>query len=372
MGLYEERLDRIRAAVALEPVDKIPFINAGSAFNAAMQGVELADFLGDLELQCTTSIEASTKMGVDAVQTAIFAARSLSILWLSKVKVPGQELGRNELWQVDELELIEQEDYDRILEMGYAAWRADFIERTFGPIPTLVGDTPKYRPTAVQRFKEAGLPIVLGGTVCSPFETLCGGRTLMNFLTEDLFDMPEKLEKVFAEVHETTMRETENTLANAKGDAKPIGMWVGGWRGTPSTLGTEAFRKWSWPYMREYVDLLNQYGVIPIMHLDSNWNAGFEAFKELAPKSAIVALDGQSDIFLAKEIIGDRLCIMGDVNATMLAFGTEQEVFDYTTKLCREIGPTGYIVASGCDIPFNAKPENVLAMDKAVKAFAGR
>ncbi|HAM14977.1 MAG TPA: hypothetical protein DCP91_03790 [Eggerthellaceae bacterium] len=47
--------------------------------------------------------------------------RSLSLLWLSKVKVPGQELGRNELWQVDELELIEQEDYDRILEMGYAA-----------------------------------------------------------------------------------------------------------------------------------------------------------------------------------------------------------------------------------------------------------
>lgn len=370
MTLYDERLDRIRAAVALEPVDKIPFINAGSAFNAAMEGVELADFLADLELQCTTSINASTKMGVDAVQTAVFGARSLSVLWFSKVKVPGEELDRNELWQVDELELIEQEDYDKILDMGYAAWRADFIERTFGPMSYLLGDVPAYRPTAVQRFKEAGLPIVLGGTVCSPFETLCGGRTLINFLTEDLLEIPEKLEAVFAEVHETTMHETEDKLKNAKGDAKPIGMWVGGWRGTPSTLGPEAFKKWSWPYMRDYVELLNNYGVIPIMHLDSNWDAGFETIKELPKGSAIVALDGQSDIFKAKEAFGDHLCIMGDVNATMLSFGTPQDVYDYAAKLCREIGPTGYILASGCDIPFNAKPENVLMMDKAVKDCA--
>ena len=33
--------------------------------------------------------------------------------------------------------------------------------------------------------------------------------------------------------------------------------------------------------------------------------------------------------------------------------------------LINEIGPSGFILSSGCDIPFNAKPENVKAMISA-------
>jgi uroporphyrinogen-III decarboxylase len=56
------------------------------------------------------------------------------------------------------------------------------------------------------------------------------------------------------------------------------------------------------------------------------------------------------------------MCITGDVGAALLTLGTPDDVYQYSTKLIREIGPSGFIMASGCDIPATAKPENVAAM----------
>jgi len=63
------------------------------------------------------------------------------------------------------------------------------------------------------------------------------------------------------------------------------------------------------------------------------------------------------------------MCLMGDVPATMLAFDTPDEVYEYSTKLIRELGPEGFILHSGCDIPMDAKLPNVRAM---VAAATGR
>ncbi|MBQ4045271.1 MAG: hypothetical protein II627_02385 [Lachnospiraceae bacterium] len=72
---------------------------------------------------------------------------------------------------------------------------------------------------------------------------------------------------------------------------------------------------------------------------------------------------------LAKEIVGDNICIMGDVPAEMLAFSKPEKVYDYVTKLLKTMGPVGYMVCSGCDVPFNARLENVQMMAKARDDF---
>lgn len=57
---------------------------------------------------------------------------------------------------------------------------------------------------------------------------------------------------------------------------------------------------------------------------------------------------------------------MGDVPASMLYMKTPDNVYEYSRKLVRELGPEGFILQSGCDIPTNAKLENVKAMVAAV------
>jgi uroporphyrinogen-III decarboxylase len=56
---------------------------------------------------------------------------------------------------------------------------------------------------------------------------------------------------------------------------------------------------------------------------------------------------------------------MGDVGAPMLSFGKPEDVYEYSSTLIRDLGPQGFILHSGCDIPTDAKPANVRAMIQA-------
>ena len=87
---------------------------------------------------------------------------------------------------------------------------------------------------------------------------------------------------------------------------------------------------------------------------------------DLPARSCIVELDSTTDIFKAKEILGDHMCIMGDVPPPLLSLGTPDEVTHYCKRLIREIGPAGFILSSGCDVPPDAGIENVRAMVEAV------
>jgi uroporphyrinogen-III decarboxylase len=42
------------------------------------------------------------------------------------------------------------------------------------------------------------------------------------------------------------------------------------------------------------------------------------------------------------------------------------EVRAYCRRLISEVGPSGFILSSGCDVPIDAKYENVKAMVEAV------
>lgn len=56
------------------------------------------------------------------------------------------------------------------------------------------------------------------------------------------------------------------------------------------------------------------------------------------------------------------MCLMGDVPAAAFSLGTSDEVYNYSKKLINELGPEGFILPSGCDIPIDAKLANVQAM----------
>ncbi|TAL33160.1 MAG: uroporphyrinogen-III decarboxylase [Spirochaetes bacterium] len=368
MTPYEEKLKRIRSAIALEPVDKVPFVTCGTAINAKIEGVKLSNYITDMELNCSTNINAQEKIGgVDAVQQMVFDPRLLPILWFTRVKVPGIDLSDDELWQMDEKELVKQEDYDFIIKKGFGRWLFAFITKRLGNPSRLVLPYLRSIRKARARFIEAGYPCIAGPVFSSPFEMFCGGRSLETFFAEDLMEIPDKLERVFRIAHRFNKIFYRLQLKILH----PFGAWIGGWRGTPGLINRQMFERFSWSYMRDLAEFLIEKNVVPIFHLDSNWEAGLHYFRELPRGKCIMALDGSTNILKAKAIVGDTMCIMGDVPAGMLAFGTPEQVYEYCTRLIREIGPKGFILSSGCDIPFNAKLENIRMMGKACRDAAG-
>ena len=73
------------------------------------------------------------------------------------------------------------------------------------------------------------------------------------------------------------------------------------------------------------------------------------------------------DIFKIKKVLGDHMAILGDVPAALFALGTPEAVTEYCNRLLGEIGPEGFILSSGCDLPPGTPLRNLAAFFQAVK-----
>ena len=84
----------------------------------------------------------------------------------------------------------------------------------------------------------------------------------------------------------------------------------------------------------------------------------------------VLDLDSTTDIFKAKEVLKDHMCILGDVSPGLLKLGTPDEVTAYCRKLIDVVGEGGgFMLNSGCEVPIDAKPENFRAMIDTAKTY---
>ena len=94
-----------------------------------------------------------------------------------------------------------------------------------------------------------------------------------------------------------------------------------------------------------------------------------EIIKDIPKGKAIYWLE-QSDIFKAKEILGDRVCIRGNVPPSLLIAGSTQQVEDYCKKLIDIVGRDGGFIMDGAiGIPDEARPDNVKVMEETTKEY---
>jgi uroporphyrinogen-III decarboxylase len=145
-----------------------------------------------------------------------------------------------------------------------------------------------------------------------------------------------------------------------------MGLWIGGWRSASEFISPRLWERFVFPYYKQMVDAAVEEGAIVVLHFDANWSRDLERLKELPKAKCVLSLDGKTDIFRAKQVLGDHMCIMGDVPPALFSLGTPDEVAEYCRRLVGEIGPGGFILSSGCDVPIDAKYENVRAMVESV------
>jgi len=123
------------------------------------------------------------------------------------------------------------------------------------------------------------------------------------------------------------------------------------------------FERFWWPYTEMIVDALWSEGIVCAFHLDTCWDRNIPYFKRLPRGSAIIDLDGTTDIFAAHEVLKGHLCISSDVHPALLALGKPEEVEAYCKRLIDELGRDGgLILQAGCSVPYAVRPENFRAM----------
>jgi uroporphyrinogen decarboxylase len=124
------------------------------------------------------------------------------------------------------------------------------------------------------------------------------------------------------------------------------------------------------PYTTKVVSALKKLGAKIIMHICGDTTDRLESMA--ATGVDCLSLDSKVNMGEARKILGDNICLMGNLDPThLLVFGTPESVERESLHLMASVtGMKGnYILSSGCTVPINAQPENIRAMVSATKKF---
>jgi uroporphyrinogen decarboxylase len=202
-------------------------------------------------------------------------------------------------------------------------------------------------------FENAVMPV---------FDMLWMIRSMEEFLF-DLFDEPGTIMDI---VNKYQPIVDENTIAMMKqmGQTRLASFPM---RSSATFMSPDMFEEYVWPSLKDSIMRYAEAGLTTIVHADGDWLPMLPYFNELPKGCCHFELDGFTDIEKAYEITCGNHSIRGDVPATMLAFGTVDEVKEYCEKLVSVGMKGGFMLSSGCEVPANANVDNLKAFVNFLK-----
>ena len=140
-------------------------------------------------------------------------------------------------------------------------------------------------------------------------------------------------------------------------------------KGADGWMSQKQFESFYWPSLKKVIDGLIAEGVMVTLFAEGSYDSRLDSVNEF-PRGMVHWMFDQTDMARAKQVLGERCSISGNVPASLLVTGTPSEVKEYCRRLIETCGPGGgyMLLAGNVDVP-NARLENVIAMDEAVKEY---
>jgi uroporphyrinogen-III decarboxylase len=375
------RYERIEAAWNLKEADRVPVDPLNCYIYAYLGGITIREMFTEPEKIVQATIKARKILGEgDQVDPNITTLDHFS-LW------PKSGWDRVTLhWRIyDEFppkgnipnffEKLIIEDYDDVMERGFATIlfnkkiSEDIFQRSIDEALYYAFEYPKKYAEAWKKYVEKyEVPLMMGGRACTPLDLLQYYRGITK-LARDLFERPEKVKEVCEWLldYEVTLGMKEAMIMGAgevPGAEKIIFI-----NGGPPGMSPKIFEEFFWPTAKKGVDIMVKRGFKVHCHWDGNLTPVLDILKDLTkglPKGKVLLDLEKTDMKKAKEILGDKVCLYGNVPSSLLVYGTPKDVEKYCKKLiedCAEGG--GFILSTECEVPWNSKPENVRAIIEA-------
>jgi len=186
-------------------------------------------------------------------------------------------------------------------------------------------------------------------------------------IVTDMYRRPEKLIAALEKINQ------EQIARAVPADPKKKGPQLGGGgaihRGSDRFLSRQQWETFYWPTWKKSLQASIDLGYTPLIFAEGFCDSRLEYFLDFPKGSMVIRLDA-TDIFRAKEILGGRFCLMGNVPQSLLQVGSPVEVDEYCKKLIMICGKDGgYILRGATDAIQDAKPENAHAMIESVEKY---
>jgi hypothetical protein len=415
--LFKQREKRIQDATQLKTPDRVPIMPFDNGWCLKYAGVSWKEALYEPEKGLEACKKAVIELNWDAFNLpwatgAVIPVSGFDILDVQQLMWPGarkeaNRVSTDSVYQFAEpgtrgkYEPMPPEDYDLFLDDP-----TDYLIRRWWPritkalepleelipvhlaesayvFPLLLG-SPKIVQVlrtlleASEEFAEANA--LLGSFVTDMVENafppmyLTFSLSPYDFLADiirgtegcmiDMFRRPEKLKEA---INKVTPYCIEMGLLAKQSEDLCKRIFIPVHKGAGGLMSNEQFEEFWWPSMREVMVALIDEGFTPYLYTEGIYTDRLPIIKDIPRGKAIYHIE--SDIFKAKEILGDTVCLTGGPPAAMMNAGTPQQVADYTKKLIDVIGEGGGFMMDA-EVPLiTAKVENIEAMTKTVMKY---
>jgi len=373
--LYRRRKERIEATTNLKVPDRVPVIFSENEFAWGFANISQLEFMTDNEKMMMAYEKLFKTFQQDAAyfEPTLFDPLFTVITEPCIIKMPGKDLPEDSPFQLVESEIMTVDDYKYASRKGYFRTLVKLLPKLRPEIPDvqnifterITRTIEDMRESSLnrQRVREWGMPFWEGGGMESPFSLLCLMRSYEKFC----LDIYRRRDIVKQTVEKFIPEIVRISLGGVKASGVPRSH-LGLHRESSSTFSLKIFEEIALPMIKKIVDQISKENVLTILHCDGDWTPNLEYLIELPKGKCILDLDDSTDIFKAKEILGDRMCIAGNLHEPMFAFSTPQKVEEYCKKLIDIVGEGGGFVLKG-EPPRESKFENIRAMVNTAKNY---
>ena len=404
---YEVRAQRLIDAYNVEepdrvpvnlPVGSVPFTTFGLNMQTAMNDYDkLAEALKKFNDRYAEELDFFARPN-------IIPAKVMDLLDYKLYTWPGHGLSANAPgFQFVEAEYMVVDEYDALIRDPSDFWLRTYLPRIFGtfepfrlfqPFTNIVEivnigqlaalATPQVQDTLekllavgkeyqkltkiVAEFNEmsitSGFPVPASVFCKAPFDilgdTIRGTRGIMM----DIYRQPDKLLEALDVVADYTIGSilsspnlSKNYMVNF-----PLHKGADGW------MSQKQFETFYWPSLKKIMNAFIAEGLIQSLFAEGSYNTRLETINEF-PKGSVLWYFDQTDMSRAKQILGDKCCIQGNVPSSLMVTGAPKDVKEYCRKLIETCGKGGgYILAAGCTAE-NPKLDNLRAMVEAAREY---
>lgn len=229
--------------------------------------------------------------------------------------------------------------------------------------PEKDGRLPVYLE-AIKRCVDAiGNDVFIVPVIGAPFTTSAALRGTEVFIKE-LYTDPELVHTLMS----VTTQSVKNLIdAYVKAGGVPVTVEP---VATGSMISERHFREFVLPYLKEVYTHIHSYNLPGVLHICGKISRVIQCMAESG--ADILSIDN-IDLLEAKELVGEKVCLMGNVSPADGMLKGNPEIITAMVKDCvakAANNPKGYVVATGCEVPIRTPHENMVAFLEAGRRFA--
>jgi hypothetical protein len=405
--LRREREQRVTDAINLKMTDRVPVSCELGFFAAKYAGIPCSAAYYDCDAWFAAYRKTLQDFQPDMAFTRAFSpGKALEYLDPKFMKWPGHGVGPNNGLQAIEIESLQDDEYGLFLDNPADYMIRHHLPRLHGALEWLsalpsLSDMSWLEPWGAQNLAmfvtdpkieaaienlqkagremrkwmskaaefdqllaEFGIPQLYRGGMLPPFDIISHSVRGMKGTMLDMYRRPDKL----LEACELLL---EKELARPLPPPNEYGnlrLFMTNTRGSDDFMSTKQFDKFYWPTFKKLLTALIERGATLCIFFEGNFTSRLEYLLEF-PKGKICARFDTTDIFRAKEILKDHVCIEGNVPSSLLQIGSVAEVKDYCKRLIDVVGKGGGYILGPRSSTDEVKPENLKAMIEFTKEY---